>query len=1813
MLATLVAVPAVFSDGNSAAALTATVTTVRSSENPSLIDNTVTFTATVTADGAAVTGGSVRFTDGQNELGVVAVDGSGVASLSTAQLSARQHDIGVSFSGTDQFGSSSTSLVQRVDSIQIICSMEHVCFPPPPLLNLDQGLYRATPAQTDSLRRLEVQAVEDVITLHGLSPDDTVAVRTWGRDEAQAQLFGLLMDAISASPRDADQQKAVDWMTAVAHRKAVHAAQMAGAEYVKWAGLNDDSYLNLLADGPTESELKSFLDDPPKNYNRTNPALATSGYCKYRSPAPYGSAYAGYNHPTCFVPCTSPTGCLPPTPTYEQFVDWGEAAASYSFLNSAEFARTALKYGKAAWGAAVVAWAITSSVLLSSIIGGTGGAVITNYITGQVFFGTLFSPYLGSVTAVAGAAFIAGVVIVALAIAITQGIALINAIELPGQLAELIMDARTNSPNLVTLAATSKGQTSLFSLFVGATMPVPDGGYCNNSNEPRGYVDVLSSAPIIRRGFLPCLNATDIPAPAPDDPQFLVRDDDAGTGERSSTITWRESSTGTTTTARLHKTWFITDTNGTTAQTLPITYTDWDGHQQIAYLFGNPTDRYTFLSFRTAEADDLDLATCMDNGLCSESETLEYMSSDGKRLSAEVLHSDPPTGAPTYQSADEGKPLKFDANGFAPGNAEGTISYQWRFQGLGLWQFGSIPYGDPVTGVKVAHTWERAGQFAAELTATDSVGHSATTTMWVRVGNVPPTLRLVPDCSTGTGSPPGPSPTCLPRAGAGVQRRISATFDDVGEDSTLTVVVNWGDGPGIVGGCFVGPFGLLCSSPSWADVTFNSSADGASYVVDASHAYAADGTYYGTIWVTDNAGATAAETFVMTVDTTAPQTSITLDPDAPNGVNGSYRSPVALNVAANENATVRCAVDPAAVPASFDDLPHTPCDPVPVAADGNHMVYAASRDTAGNTGDVVQAGFAVDLAPQTAITLDPAGPDGANGWYRSPVAVAVAADDPNATLRCAVDSDPVPAGYDDLPDTPCDPGAVAADGNHVVYAASRDVAGNNSDLAQAGFQVDRTAPHTAISWDPGAPDGADGWYRTPAAFAIRADDPNATVRCTVDPPTVPADFDAFPNMPCFDVTTGGEGTHVVYAVSRDAAGNDSAVVKAEFKVDVVAPHAAISLNPGAPDGADGWYRTPVAASVTADDPNATARCVLDPPAVPAGFGDLPDAACDLDPVRAHGSHVVYAAVADPAGNHSAVVSAGFKVDTVTPHTEITLDLAAPDGANGWHRSPVAVTVDADDPDATVRCVIDPAAVPTGFNELPDGPCDPGTVDADGPHVVYAASRDPAGNSEMSTASFKIDRTVPHTAITLDPGAPDGTNGWHRSPVAMTVRADDPTATVRCVIDPAAAPTSFDILPDGPCDPGTVDADGPHVLYAASRDAAGNSEMSTASFKIDRTAPHTEIALDLAAPDGTNGWYRSPVAMTVRADDPSATVRCVVDPAAVPAVYDDLPDAPCDPGTIDADGPHVVYAATRDPAGNDSEMSTANLKIDRTAPHTSTALDPAAPDGPNGWYRSAVAVTVTADDPTATVRCALDPAAVPADFDDLPRPACDPFTVSAQGTHLVYAAVADRAGNHSPVVLRTFTSIGGLRCYGQVPTHFGTANGDVILGTADDDVIVALGGKDAIYGRGGVDRICAGTGNDTVYSGAGDDQIDGADGHDRLYGQSGNNRITGGEGNDQLSTGSGRDQLEGRQGDDRLLAGSGDDRLLAGSGDDVALGGRGNDLLAGDAGNDRLYGDADDDRLYGGPGDDLLDGGPGLNIIRGGAGNNRILLNSLAPR
>ena len=108
-----------------------------------------------------------------------------------------------------------------------------------------------------------------------------------------------------------------------------------------------------------------------------------------------------------------------------------------------------------------------------------------------------------------------------------------------------------------------------------------------------------------------------------------------------------------------------------------------------------------------------------------------------------------------------------------------------------------------------------------------------------------------------------------------------------------------------------------------------------------------------------------------------------------------------------------------------------------------------------------------------------------------------------------------------------------------------------------------------------------------------------------------------------------------------------------------APQVSVLLSPAAPDGNNGWYRSPVTVQPQALDasPVIELRCALDPASPPLTYDDLPEEVCPFlggGPVRAAGEHTFYAAAMDIWGNKSAPVSAGFKIAALTS-LEVTVN------------------------------------------------------------------------------------------------------------------------------------------------------------------------------------------------------------------------------------------------------------------------------------------------------------------------------------------------------------------------------------------------------------------------------------------------------------------------------------------------------------------------------------------------------------------------------
>ena len=169
---------------------------------------------------------------------------------------------------------------------------------------LDRGLTKATPEQVKSLRKLEADAVADVIKLHGLSASDTNAVLTWGRSEAQAQLFTRLLNALDEDEdrpvrRPAERGGLVDGDDAT---QGGRGGGRCGPRVRHVGRTGPEPVRALLSANASESELREFLDDPPQNYNNPDHGRGDERLLQVPVTRPVRFGVHGLQRPDLFRP-----------------------------------------------------------------------------------------------------------------------------------------------------------------------------------------------------------------------------------------------------------------------------------------------------------------------------------------------------------------------------------------------------------------------------------------------------------------------------------------------------------------------------------------------------------------------------------------------------------------------------------------------------------------------------------------------------------------------------------------------------------------------------------------------------------------------------------------------------------------------------------------------------------------------------------------------------------------------------------------------------------------------------------------------------------------------------------------------------------------------------------------------------------------------------------------------------------------------------------------------------------------------------------------------------------------------------------------------------------------------------------------------------------------------------------------------------------------------------------------------------------------------------------------------------------------------
>lgn len=182
-----------------------------------------------------------------------------------------------------------------------------------------------------------------------------------------------------------------------------------------------------------------------------------------------------------------------------------------------------------------------------------------------------------------------------------------------------------------------------------------------------------------------------------------------------------------------------------------------------------------------------------------------------------------------------------------------------------------------------------------------------------------------------------------------------------------------------------------------------------------------------------------------------------------------------------------------------------------------------------------------------------------------------------------------------------------------------------------------------------------------------------------------------------------------------------------------------------------------------------------------------------------------------------------------------------------------------------------------------------------------------------------------------------------------------------LLTPGATSTSWSL-------PLPLPPDGQYVVDVTAKDGAGNDSAptpsSTSTFVVDTVGPVTALTTAPPASNGANGWFRrSSVEVSLTASDPAPGSGVAATSYEVDGEGNQVFTGPV---TIATQGEHTVTFRSVDAAGNVGPAGTAHIALDDVAPVTSLTLTPPAPDGADGWYRTAPTFTLAAADATSGV-------------------------------------------------------------------------------------------------------------------------------------------------------------------------------------------------------------------------------------------------------
>ena len=614
-----------------------------------------------------------------------------------------------------------------------------------------------------------------------------------------------------------------------------------------------------------------------------------------------------------------------------------------------------------------------------------------------------------------------------------------------------------------------------------------------------------------------------------------------------------------------------------------------------------------------------------------------------------------------------------------------------------------------------------------------------------------------------------------------------------------------------------------------------------------------------------------------------------------------------------------------------------PTNSVITGEDANLSAQATVSDKADNATTTTVSGINIDrTAPITSISAP-------NDWSTGAVTVTLSATD---NLSGVATTFYMINGGGMQPGTSFN---LTSDGIYTIKYWSVDKAGNAETAHTATVKIDQTAPTITHQQAPTA--NLAGWNKSDVTVTFTCADNLSGVK-SCDGVAAPAG--ALTATGATTVTTEG-ANQAISGAAYDVAGN-FATDSTSLNIDKTPP--TISVAPDRAPNASGWYNAPVTVTFTCDDSLSGVASCTDPVTLNQGANQ-----------SASGT------VTDKAGNSASTSLDGVNVDTTAP--KLSGAATTTPNANGWYNGDVTIHW---------TCSDDLSGIAGGC------PADQ-KLTGEGAAVTASASvSDVAGNTTTASVSVKIDRTAPVTTASY-PGAIY--SSWYNGPVNVTLAPTDGlsgVAVTRYAIDGGATQTGLSL---------TVSGNGKHTVTFWSVDNADNEEVHhSVAIWIDMTAPTIAGSTIPASPNGSNGWFTSPVTVHFDcADADSGVANCTADQ------------------TLPNDGANqVVNGQALDNVGNTASASV-KVSIDQTSPSLTVTV------GGNSFTDGGALGSVTVPHSIGApytlgaapkVSCAATDAT-----SGLAAPCAGAVTGGASngvGTFTYTASATDKAGNTTKVIV-----------------------------------------------------------------------------------------------------------------------------------------------------------------------------------------------------